>query len=190
MKILYLGIRPKEGTFHYPVIRTEKCGSIEPALALWPSFTHMICTSQTTVEYWPGPWDKEVIAIGEPTAALLKKKGLKPLIAPHATQEGVIELISHLKGHFFLPHSKLARAHLIEHFKANKIPFFALELYTTEFQCLEPIPNLDEFDEIVFTSPSTVKGFLRIYKSLPKNKKLTSIGPVTQEALELSLSVV
>lgn len=114
---------------------------------------------------------------------MLRKKGLKPLIAPCATQEGVIELVSHLQGHFFLPHSKLARPNLVEYFQANKIPFFALELYTTEFQCPEPIPNLEEFDEIVFTSPSTVEGFLRIYKTLPKSKKLTPIGPITQEAL-------
>jgi uroporphyrinogen-III synthase len=144
----------------------------------------MICTSQTTVEYWPGPWDKEVIAIGEATASLLKKKGLKPLIAPFATQEGVIELISQLKGHFFLPHSKLARPALKDYFKAHHIPFFALELYTTKFQCPEPIPKLNEFDEIVFTSPSTVEGFLRIYKELPKDKKLTAIGPVTKAALD------
>ncbi|MBX7066220.1 MAG: uroporphyrinogen-III synthase [Parachlamydiales bacterium] len=183
IRTLYLGLRPKPGTFHYPVIRTEKCGSIEPALALWPKFTHIIFTSQTTVEYWPGPWDKEVIAIGDATAEALRKVGSVPLVAPYATQEGVMELISNLKGYYFLPHSKRARPNLVEFLKRKKIPFFALELYDTHFQCLKPIPNLDDFDEIVFTSPSTVEGFLRIYGKLPEGKKLRAIGPITEKRL-------
>lgn len=182
MRTLYLGLRPKPGTFHYPVIRTQRCGSIEPALARWPEFTHIIFTSQTTVEYWPGPWDKEVIAIGEATAAALKN----PIIAPFATQEGVMQLVSNMQGNFFLPHSKRARPDLVEFLKRKKIPHFALELYDTHFQCLHPIPNLDDFDEIVFTSPSTVEGFLRIYRTLPKGKKLTAIGPITEKELVAS----
>lgn len=170
--------------FHYPVIRTEKCGLVTPALELWSKFTHIIFTSQTTVEYWPGPWDKEVIAIGEQTANALKQKGLKPFIAPYPTQEGIMEMVALLKGYFFLPHSKRARPDLIHFLQKKKIPFFALELYDTHFQCLKPIPNLNEFDEIVFTSPSTVEGFLRIYQRLPQEKKLTAIGPLTRRALE------
>lgn len=181
-KILYLGLRPKVGTFHYPVIRTEPLVTCLPAE--WPLFTHIIFTSQTTVEYWPGPWDKAMIAIGDATASALKKRGVEPLIAPFATQEGVIELIKGIKGHFFIPRSRLARSALTDYMKENQIPHCTLDLYDTHFQKLEPIPNLDDFDEIVFTSPSTVEGFLRIYGSLPREKKLTAIGPITQKALD------
>lgn len=187
MKILYLGLRPKEGTFHYPVIRTERCDPIHIPQHLWPQFTHIIFTSQTAVEYWPGPWDKKTIAIGESTAKMLRKKGLTPLVAQEETQEGVIELIREIKGHFFIPRSKLARPVLTQYLQEQKIPFFAFDLYDTHFQKLEPVPNLDEFDEIVFTSPSTVEGFLRIFKALPKNKKLTPIGSVTRKFLNDSL---
>lgn len=188
MKILYLGLRAKPGTFHYPVIRTEICDSIEPALVLWDQFTHIIFTSQTTVEYWPGPWDKQLIAIGEATASALRLKGLFPIVAKTATQEGIIELISTINGHFFLPHSKRARPNLVEFLKKEKIPFFSLELYETHFQCLQPIPCLDDFDEIVFTSPSTVDGFLKIYGTLPQNKKLSAIGPITLSYLQKTSS--
>jgi len=183
MRILYLGLKPKPGTFHYPVIRTEYCGKIDEALALWPQFTHIIFTSQTTVHYWPGPWDKQTIAIGTATAAALHKRGLDPIVAPEATQEGVIALISEINGYFFLPRSKRARSALTNFMRERGISFFALDLYDTLFQKLEPVPNLDDFDEIVFTSPSTVEGFLRIFGSLPKNKKLTPIGPVTDQAI-------
>lgn len=183
MRILYLGLNPKPGTFHYPVIRTEYCGKIDGALALWPQFTHIIFTSQTTVQYWPGPWDKQTIAIGPATAAALQRRGLVPIVAPEATQEGIIDLIAKIKGYFFLPRSRLARSALTDFMEERKIPFLALDLYDTVFQRLDPVPNLDDFDEIVFTSPSTVEGFLRIFNALPKNKKLTPIGPVTERAL-------
>lgn len=189
VKILYLGLRPKKKDFfHYPVIRTQKCASVEAALKLWSQFTHVVFTSQTSVEYWDGPWDKETIAIGEQTARALQGKGLKPAIAPFATQEGVLKLLLGLHQkqtcYFFLPHSKKARPHLIEVLLAHGISYFALELYDILFQKLEPVPNLDEFDEIIFTSPSTVEGFLRIYQKLPHHKKLTAIGPITQAAIE------
>ncbi len=178
--------------FHYPVIRTEFCGIPESVFAIWPQFTHVIFTSQTTVAYWPGPWDKQSLAIGDSTASALRKHGLAPLVAPFATQEGVIELIEVLrqsscppfnKSYFFIPHSRLARPNLIDYMKENQISFYSLELYDTLFQRLEPVPDLGDFDEIVFTSPSTVEGFLRIYGNLPQGKKLTPIGPVTEAAL-------
>lgn len=185
MKILYLGLRPKPGVYHYPVIRTEPCGDIKTAFAIWNQFTHAIFTSQTTVEYWPGPWDKRAIAIGAATASALRERGVASIISQAATQEGVINLIKDIKGgSFFLPHSKRARPNLIDYMQKNQIPFFSLPLYDTQFQKLEPVPNLNEFDEIVFTSPSTVEGFLRIYGKLPRDKKLTPIGPITQKALD------
>lgn len=183
-KKLHLGLNPISDAAHYPVIRTEYCGNIEPALALWPQFTHIIFTSQTAVNYWPGPWDKAIIAIGPATANALRKKGIEPLVAPHATQEGVIELIAKMKGYFFLPRSSRARSALTDFMQQQEIPFFAFDLYHTHFQQLEPVPNLKDFDEIIFTSPSTVEGFLRIYGKLPKGKKLTAIGPVTSARIE------
>ena len=182
-KRLYLGLRPKPGTVHYSVIRTEFCGSIEPALLLWPQFTHVVFTSQTAVHYWPGPWDKPIIAIGPATAAVLHEKGLAPLIAPEATQEGIMTLISQLKGYFFIPQSRRARPDLANFLRANQIPFFTLALYDTLFQKPEPVPDLADFEEIIFTSPSTVEGFLRIYGSLPSDKKLTPIGPITAKKI-------
>ena len=143
----------------------------------------MIFTSQTTVEYWPGPWDKELIAIGKATLGALKKKGLSAHVAPFPTQEGVMELVSKWKGYFFLPHSKRARPNLVAFFKSHQIRCFAFELYDTLLQRIEPVPSLDEFDEIVFTSPSTVDGFLKIYGFLPKTKKLTAIGPITKQKM-------
>ena len=142
MRTLYLGLRPKAGTFHYPVIRTEPCTYELPPI--WPLVTHILFTSQTTVEYWPGPWDKEIFAIGDATAAALKQKGVASRVAPFATQEGMIELIQDIQGYFFFPRSRLARSALTDYLIREGKPFYALDLYDTLFQKLEPVPHLEK----------------------------------------------
>ncbi len=191
--ILYLGLDPKHferPVFHYPVIRTEKIGifSDEVKRAFQDS-THVIFTSQQAVFYW---WqthpckDKVIIAVGQKTGSLLKEKGCDPLIAKVETQEGIVSLLECLDlkdPYFFLPRSKLARPHLTDYLAKRNWRYFVFDLYDTVFQKLEPVPSLDLFEEIVFTSPTTVYGFLKIFGTLPKDKVLTAIGPVTREVL-------
>ncbi len=196
MKTLYLGLDPKnyphqDSLVHYPVIRTIPLegDDLRTAETLWPAFTHVIFTSQMAVAYWNRPIiDKICIAIGEATAEAVRRKGAIPLVALQATQEGVIEFLSgmDLRGAFlFLPRSRLARNALIDYLDRSRIRYFALDLYDTVFQKPEPVPNLDEFGEIIFTSPSTVEGFLKIFGKLPRDKKLTAIGPVTKKYLSI-----
>jgi uroporphyrinogen-III synthase len=58
------------------------------------------------------------------------------------------------------------------------------DLYDTVPQKLEPIPDLNAIDEIVFTSPSTVRAFVEIFRHIPQDKTLTCLGPITQEELQ------
>jgi len=198
MQTLYLGLDPKNfrcsGTLlHYPVIRTAPIESSDrrKALELWSEFTHVIFTSQTAVKYWENDLrGKIVIAIGEATADSLRKRGIEPLVAPQSTQEGVVQLLEvllqagKLQDPFvFFPHSTLSREVFPQFLQRSKIRFFGLALYETILQKIEPVPDLSEVGEIVFTSPSTVMGFLAIYGAIPLDKKLTSIGPITEKAV-------
>lgn len=193
--ILYLGLDPKHFTrrssvLHYPVIRTEKIGVFDFEVQLaWTECTHVIFTSKRAVSYW---WEehssdgKIVIAIGTKTAGLLKEKGCDPLVSEIETQEGLIAFLESMdlkNPYFFLPRSKKSRPHLTNFLAKRKWRYFAFDLYDTMFQKPLPVPSLDLFEEIVFTSPSTVHGFLKIFGALPKQKKLTAIGPVTEEVL-------
>lgn len=200
--ILYLGLDPSryqhtKPLLHYPVIRTEKIISKEffQAKAFWPQFTHVIFTSQTSIHYW---FEKDVfvnkvaIAIGKATAQQLEKRGIATVIAEKETQEGVIELLEKMdlrESFIFWPRSKKARPILESYLSERKAQHFVLDLYDTIVQKIEPAPNLKDVEEIVFTSPSTVRGFLEIYGSMPKDKKLTAIGPVTQEELAYFFSL-
>lgn len=200
-RALYVGLDPsrwphRENLIHYPVIRTEKIDSTElqEALRLWPQFTHVIFTSRSAVNHWfekrAGSFDKIFIAIGEGTAEELRKQNLKPLLSPEPTQEGIMALLNSMDLHnayLFLPHSKRARADLTLYLQERQHRYFVLDLYETIFQRIDPLVPLDIVDEIVFTSPSTIEGFLKIYGDLPKNKQLTTLGPITQKALEFLL---
>jgi uroporphyrinogen-III synthase len=189
-RILYLGIDAPSGVFHYPVIHTKLIDSPElrEAKILWERCTHVIFTSKNGVRHWPcALTGKTVIAIGEGTASEIISRGSSPLIAPEATQEGVAALLESLDLHgaFVLyPRSKLARPFLTSYLKSKCLDHYAFNLYETVFQIFQPIPNLDDFDEIIFTSPSTVQAFFQIYSAVPSRIILRPIGPITKKALE------
>jgi uroporphyrinogen-III synthase len=193
---LYLGLDPKNfpKALHYPVIRTELIWSdrLQEALSLLPQFTHFIFTSKQCVSHWfeISPLNKgAAIAIGKATGAVLRSKGIIPLVAEVETQEGVIELLKTLdlqNGYLFYPHSKRARPLLADYLHLSH-RFFSLDLYDTLLQRPEPVPSLENIHEIIFTSPSTVEGFLQVFGKIPHDKKLTCIGPITQTALKASI---
>lgn len=191
-RTLYLGLDPArypcEGTLiHYPVIQTVPCdGVAEQIGAIWPQVTHVLFTSRSAVQHWGDHSLKEkvVLAIGEGTAALLRENGLQPHIAPVATQEGVIALLKKfdLSESFLLwPRSKLARPLLEEYLQRMGVHHRAIDSYTIRVQKPGSLP--DNIDEIVFSSPSTVRAYAELFGTLPKDKKLTPIGPVTEKEL-------
>jgi uroporphyrinogen-III synthase len=189
--ILYLGLDPTrfvadKPIFHYPVIKIKRLLVAKPLD--WPEVTHLLFTSRSSVFHWDFFEGKQILAIGEATAELLRLRGENPLVASEATQEGMVALLRtlDLQGAYLLwPRSTKARNVLANYLESlgSSVRFSPIDLYETHYQKLEPVPSLDEVEEIVFTSPSTVEGFLRIYGSLPKNKQLTAIGPITERAL-------
>lgn len=189
-KVLYLGLDPTHfKTFgqiiHYPVIKTiprKITISID-------QYTHIIFTSKTTVKYLPNILKSQfIIAIGNITAKHLTERGFPPhVIAEDETQEGIIAELEKMdlsRAHILLPHSSLARPKLEEYLKSKNIRYFACDLYDTVAQRPFPVPDLNLIDEIVFTSPSTVHAFLEIFSPIPREKKLTAIGPITKSVLD------
>lgn len=200
---LYLGLDPSHycptGQLHHlPLIEIvpTPLEKVREVLGQFDQFTHVLFTSKTTVSLlcsyldalghlnWNG---KTVAAIGEATAATLRTKGIEPtIIAREETSEGVVEVCRPFfsdETHVFWPHSALSRSVIRDHFIRCKIPFTECHLYTSAPILLTPPPCLELYDELVFTSPSVVDAFLINYQSLPKNKILTTIGPITEQHL-------
>jgi uroporphyrinogen-III synthase len=216
-RILYLGTDPtwfkarecfQGDLIHYPVIkivpRAIDHPEIRSAYADLDHYTHLLFTSKNAVKVFfdhllqmnrpiSSLHNRTVIAIGEVTAAHLASNGL---VANHVsleeTQEGVVSLLQDLNlddAYVFLPRSSLSRPLLVHYLETMQIPTFACDFYDTVPQMLEPRPNLDKIDEIVFTSPSTVQAFLAIFGALPRDKKCIAIGPITESFLQKSMLV-
>lgn len=206
-KILYLGLDPTHcsavgAITHHPVIQIKPVeiseNHLQYSLKNFSIYTHVIITSKSTIkilqEYLPQfgysmqDWvEKKTIAVGKITAIHLHEAGIIPAyVAKEEMSEGVIKELTPLlsKNHFFFwPHSSESRAVISNYLKNNQAQFNECTMYFTIPLMNVPAPSLNEFDEIIFTSPSTVQAFLRIYGMFPQNKILTSIGPITKACL-------
>ena len=207
---LYLGTSPSHHPvsghlIHYPVIKIVPKDSLEVKRAFddLEEFTHIIFTSKNAVRVFfsqikalgksASVLEKKIlIAIGTVTAAHLQSEGFSSyLIAEEETQEGIIhelKLQNLENAYLFLPRSALSRPALVDFLASRGIRHQVCDLYDTVTQKTEPVPNLEAVDEIVFASPSTVKGFLEIFGPIPKNKKIVALGPITEEAIRKAMT--
>lgn len=216
--ILYLGTdpsqlesqsRPQGHLIHYPVIQIVPRSHEDPELKVayddLPFYTHLLFTSKNAVNIFcehlrllhKKPDDlqaKTIIAIGSVTAAYLSREQLTPQwIAEEETQEGVIALLNSIElkdAYFFFPRSSLSRPILANFFKERQIRFQGSDLYDTIAYRPDMELDLDQVDEIIFTSPSTVTAFIEIFGALPRGKKLLAIGPITEKVLLSQLYAV
>ncbi len=202
-KILYLGLDPthykSQGDItHWPIIQiVPRCLSdpaIQSALNNFEAFTHVIVTSKSAVtilkDYlelsnipliqWAA---KATLAVGQVTAKQLNACGIIPLkVAADEKAEGIVEELRQLdltNAHLFWPHSSKARTVIEEFCTAHTILLTSCNLYEPRPHIPRELPQLKHFDEIVFTSPSTVDAFLEIFNHFPAHTTLTPIGSIT-----------
>jgi uroporphyrinogen-III synthase len=157
-------------------------------------YTHFLFTSKNAVRVFfelsldvTSLYAKIWIAIGASTAHALATHFRPPdWTAETETQEGLIALLEQKNldnAHFFLPRSSLSRPALSQYLHKRNIRYTACDVYDTVTQRKEPLPDLTAIDEIVFTSPSTVRAFLEIFGHIPKDKQLHAIGLITKQFL-------
>jgi uroporphyrinogen-III synthase len=203
--ILYLGTDPTHfktdgKLIHYPVIRIVprplQDSAVQDVFKRIDAFSHVIFTSKNTVriffDYVQQLNIRQIrffcISIGKITTLELLKYGVKPLIeASVETQEGLIEALCKqdwTESKVFYPRSSLARSVLADFFQKHKIAHELCDLYDTVFEKPFPLPDLTRIDEIVFTSPSTVEAFFRIFPSVPSRIRIRALGPVTEQTLK------
>lgn len=213
-RILYLGLDPthyssKDEVIHWPIIQVVPRPLSEPAihqaLCHFEHYSHIIVTSKTTVAILQDylsqlkigvqAWAQKVIlAVGQVTAKHLQACGITPtIVAQEETAEGIIYELQQLsleQAHVFWPHSARARLLIKEFLKTQGIRHTTCPLYDTIPQVPQTMPNLEGFDAIIFTSPSTVEAFLQIFGAFPSQVELVAIGPVTARFLYTAHTLV
>jgi uroporphyrinogen-III synthase len=201
--ILYLGLDPTHYSAqgevtHWPIIQITPRPLSEPAvrdaLGKFDHYSHILITSKSTVailqEYFSQLgidlhiWAKKsTLAVGKITAKHLEACGITPFrVAKEETAEGLIQELRQLRlvnAHIFWPHSSQARPVIKEFLKRESIRYRACVLYEPLPRPPINLPDVNYFDEIVFTSPSTVAAFLQIFGKLPSQSQIVAIGPIT-----------
>lgn len=207
-KILYLGLDPAnysaQGQItHWPIIqiipRPLSEPSVQESIKNFECYSHVIVTSKSTVAILKNylcemridlrVWsEKLTLAVGQTTAQHLRHCGIDRIkVAENETAEGVIDELKQLplhQGHVFWPHSAQARPLIKDYLMAQKICHTTCVFYEPQVRNHSTLPALENFDEIVFTSPSTVDAFLHIFGSFPSHAQLVPIGPITANFLQ------
>ncbi len=192
-KVLYVGTDPSrysEDVVHLPLIETRPLPLPQQIRDDFAAFTHIILTSPNAARILMDQFpleNKQILAIGTGTEEVIKTKGFSCIaVASPQTQEGVIDLLEKMvlkDAYIFYPRSSSARPLLAAYLKEAKIRHCICDLYETIYLKPDPLPSIENFQEIVFTSPSTLKAFQSLYGVIPQGTKLTCIGPITELAL-------
>lgn len=164
-------------------------------------FDYLIFTSSNGVKFFFNryrPVKPKIIAVGEKTAKVLREEGYTDIIIPpEYSSEGVLNYISQHQEEFIGSRVGLVRAvEGMDTLISKKPEYIQVELikvYKTEYnipQNKDEIRHLlekTEIDFVVFSSPSTVEGFLNIFPDgvdLLKKVVVGVIGKTTRMAAE------
>lgn len=125
----------------------------------------------------------KIAAVGNSTKNHLLNFGIKADLVPNnESSKGLIEELKKRglrNKRIFLPRSDISDKGLEKEFK--KLGAEVTTSFAYKNVLPDNLPDLDlkDFDEIVFSSPSTVRNFKKRYKKVPKKVKIRYIGDVT-----------
>ncbi len=146
--------------------------------------------------------DLKVISIGKTTTEALHKAGFKDVIqVDEDNRYGVIEWFKEERPKFLEQHpieieygeeiptvlypcSSLSPDDIPEALFALRYNVTKWTVYNNELPKNPRRVNLNHFKRIVFTSPSTIGNFIKLYGKLPENTEFITRGPITQAHLE------
>ena len=84
----------------------------------------------------------------------------------------------------FYPHSSLSPEDIPLALQELGFNVLSAVVYNNELPKNPRRVNLNHFKRIVFTSPSTIDNFIKVYGKLPENTEFITRGPITQDHLE------
>lgn len=203
-KVLHTGL---EG--EYPLIETIPFAIETLPLLELQDTTHLIITSKMAAEYFFKALEVYAtdvrhipcIAVGKATSEKLKDYGFQEVItAEDESSEGVVKELQKIQSQIkklFWPHSARSRSTISDFVKksnlacslACSLAFVDCPLYDTKPKRPEKLPDLQEYDELFFSSPSTVDAFFEFYKTYPRGMLCTTQGKVTENHLKNRLEL-
>ena len=191
MTTLYTGaVCPDPTYLHTPLIEIvglDDDSEIRTAAANLQTFDYLLFTSRFAVKYWAesgGGFDvKNIVSIGATTTATLREMGVAVTI--HQPQKddsyGVIDWFStQEKGRVLIPRSNLALPIIPDGLRALGFDVTTVTAYINRMPANPIKVDLYDIDKIIFTSPSTIDNFVKLYGGIPKGKEIAARGAVTK----------
>ena len=199
MTVLYTGaVCPNSSYIHTPLIEiigVDDDTLLRSATKRLQEFDYLLFTSRFAVKYWVlsnGGFDiGNIVSIGAKTSEALRNAGVKNIIQTEKDDSyGVINWFSaQKKGRVLIPRSNIALPIIPEGLKALG---FEVETVTAYINRMPQNPikvTLDKIDKIIFTSPSTVDNFVKLYGGIPDGKILETRGVVTEKRLKEKMTL-
>ena len=203
-RILFTGLSPErfflKGRYeHIPLIKIEPLEDyreFDSYLKNISGFDWIVFTSRYGVEHFfnrlkaLGYGSREIAGvriavIGDSTRRRLWDCAVKADLVPkNESSKGLIEAFKKVDlkdKKIFLPRSDISDKGLKKALEKMKARVTSSVAYRNVMPQDLPDIKLDEFDEIMFTSPSTVRNFIKRYKKIPSRVRVSCIGDVTQK---------
>ncbi len=193
-RCLYTGLDPsryRRSCVHVPFIATHPLPDLQHHMEYLFQYDSILVTSRmaATLLFQYVQIHTTYYAVGHATAAIVKEYGFSVLTPKWEQAEGICALWEEMPPRSIgYPHAAEIRPVILPWLEAHHIPFYAFPAYWTERLRPDPLPCLEEFDEVIFTSPSTVDAFFACYPHWPEKVRFCSLGAVTQTALERYLN--
>lgn len=185
---------------HTPLISiqpVENNKELSSVIAHLKEFDNILFTSRNTVHYFFEELFKQgkdsrtlshlkIFSIGNTTSNELRKHGIKPdFQAIEEDSEGVIRLFkdNDIKGNVLVPRSDLALEIIPKGLREIGLSVESVAAYRNTLPVQIEKIDLKTIDTLVFTSPSCVNNFLKIYNEIPKNKSIVVRGKTTYNHL-------
>lgn len=128
--------------------------------------------------------------VGSSTANMLKNYGIvADLVPKDENSEGLVRAFESVdRARIFMPRSDLSDKGLKK--SLSELGFYVEECIVYKNIIPEDLPDIDFslIDEIIFTSPSTVRNFVRRYGKIPDGINIRWIGPKTEAEVRKYIS--
>jgi hydroxymethylbilane synthase len=205
-KVLYTGLDlpqdPYTHYIHYPLIQTTPTpfSELREACAQYARSSHVIITSKTAARYFfelchhslLSFSDKLFIAVGKKTKHVLEQHGVQHILtAEQETSEGVVALIEKKTPNnsiLFWPHSEQSRDVIASSLHNTSRTLIECILYTTKASMPKTALDTLSFDELFFSSPSTVDAYISFF-GVP-TKPCSCQGEVTKRYLRARIEQI
>jgi uroporphyrinogen III methyltransferase/synthase len=193
MTVLYTGaVCPNPEYLHTPLIEIvalEDFGELKAAVKRLQEFDYLLFTSRFAVKYWVesggGFKVQNIVSIGEKTSEALRNFGVEKYCQTLKDDSfGVIDWFSaQKKGRVLIPRSNIALPIIPDGLHSLGFVVETVTAYKNQIPANAQKVSLEKIDKIIFTSPSTVDNFVKLYGGIPNDKILETRGVVTEKRL-------